>query len=78
MPCRMEIEWYPGKSLTLNPSKGSKNAKPMTTTEICYSFFKFFKPPQYDDYIDEDMVSLVSFKIPRLLNSVNHDIRKSF
>ncbi|CAL9009794.1 unnamed protein product [Prunus brigantina] len=57
-----EIEWYPGKSLTQKllkkkPRKGSKNAKPMTKTEDCPSFFNFFSPPQVpddDDDIDDD------------------------
>ncbi|XP_058073895.1 nucleosome assembly protein 1;1-like isoform X2 [Magnolia sinica] len=57
-----EIEWYPGKSLTQKvlkkkPKKGSKNAKPITKTEQCDSFFNFFNPPQVpddDDDIDEE------------------------
>eukprot|EP00262_Sarcandra_glabra_P000349 TRINITY_DN1040_c0_g1_i5.p1 TRINITY_DN1040_c0_g1~~TRINITY_DN1040_c0_g1_i5.p1 ORF type:complete len:380 (+),score=127.66 TRINITY_DN1040_c0_g1_i5:139-1278(+) len=57
-----EIEWFPGKSLTQKllkkkPKKGSKNAKPITKTEDCESFFNFFNPPQVpedDDDIDED------------------------
>ncbi|KAK4774114.1 hypothetical protein SAY87_029133 [Trapa incisa] len=57
-----EIEWYPGKCLTQKilkkkPKKGSKNAKPVTKTEECESFFNFFKPPQVpddDEDIDED------------------------
>lgn len=52
-----EIEWYPGKCLTQKilkkkPRKGSKNAKPITKTENCESFFNFFNPPQVPD--DED------------------------
>ncbi|WVZ18867.1 hypothetical protein V8G54_006189 [Vigna mungo] len=58
-----EIEWYPGKCLTQKvlkkkPKKGSKNAKPITKTENCESFFNFFKPPEVpedDDDIDEDL-----------------------
>ncbi|KAL8138567.1 hypothetical protein V2J09_004568 [Rumex salicifolius] len=58
-----EIEWHPGKCLTQKilkkkPKKGSKNAKPITKTETCESFFNFFSPPQVpedDDDIDEDM-----------------------
>ncbi|KAG4990694.1 hypothetical protein AAZX31_09G062100 [Glycine max] len=58
-----EIEWYPGKCLTQKvlkkkPKKGSKNAKPITKTESCESFFNFFKPPEVpeDDVdIDEDL-----------------------
>ncbi|GLU14318.1 hypothetical protein SLE2022_308940 [Rubroshorea leprosula] len=58
-----EIEWYPGKCLTQKilkkkPKKGSKNAKPITKTENCESFFNFFKPPQLpedDDDIDDDL-----------------------
>ncbi|KAL5768597.1 hypothetical protein ACOSQ2_015380 [Xanthoceras sorbifolium] len=57
-----EIEWYPGKCLTQKllkkkPKKGSKNAKPITKTEECESFFNFFSPPQVpddDEDIDED------------------------
>ncbi|KAJ6295778.1 hypothetical protein OIU78_023747 [Salix suchowensis] len=57
-----EIEWYPGKCLTQKllkkkPKKGSKNAKPVTKTEDCESFFNFFSPPQVpedDEDIDED------------------------
>ncbi|KAL0333761.1 UNVERIFIED_CONTAM: Nucleosome assembly protein 1 [Sesamum angustifolium] len=61
-PKGTEIEWYPGKCLTQKilkkkPKKGSKNAKPITKTEQCESFFNFFSPPQVpdeDDDIDED------------------------
>ncbi|KAL2899584.1 Nucleosome assembly protein 1 2 [Bienertia sinuspersici] len=57
-----EIEWLPGKCLTQKilkkkPKKGSKNAKPITKTETCDSFFNFFNPPQVpedDDDLDED------------------------
>ncbi|GMY34607.1 nucleosome assembly protein 1;4-like [Fagus crenata] len=57
-----EIEWHPGKSLTQKilkkkPRKGTKNAKPITKTEDCPSFFNFFNPPQVpeeDDDLDED------------------------
>lgn len=57
-----EIEWLPGKCLTKKvlkkkPKKGSKNAKPITKTEDCESFFNFFDPPQVpeeDEDIDED------------------------
>ncbi|KAB2072403.1 hypothetical protein ES319_A07G013400v1 [Gossypium barbadense] len=59
---RTEIEWYPGKCLTQKilkkkPKKGSKNAKPITKTEDCESFFNFFNPPEVpddDEDIDED------------------------
>ncbi|XP_076884986.1 nucleosome assembly protein 1;2-like [Bidens hawaiensis] len=49
-----DIEWLPGKCLTQKilkkkPKKGSKNAKPITKTEDCESFFNFFKPPQVPD-----------------------------
>ncbi|KAF7806726.1 nucleosome assembly protein 1;3-like [Senna tora] len=58
-----EIEWHPGKCLTQKllkkkPKKGSKNAKPITKTENCESFFNFFNPPQVpedDEDIDEDL-----------------------
>ncbi|CAB4318598.1 unnamed protein product [Prunus armeniaca] len=57
-----EIEWYPAKCLTQKllkkkPKKGSKNAKPITRTENCESFFNFFSPPQVpedDEDIEED------------------------
>ncbi|KAJ8528006.1 hypothetical protein K7X08_015457 [Anisodus acutangulus] len=57
-----EIEWHPGKCLTQKilkkkPKKGSKNAKPITKTEQCESFFNFFSPPQVpedEEDIDED------------------------
>ncbi|KAG4190118.1 hypothetical protein ERO13_A07G012000v2 [Gossypium hirsutum] len=57
-----EIERYPGKCLTQKilkkkPKKGSKNAKPITKTEDCESFFNFFNPPEVpddDEDIDED------------------------
>ncbi|KAJ8478209.1 hypothetical protein OPV22_021936 [Ensete ventricosum] len=49
-----EIEWFPGKCLTQKivkkkPKKGSKNAKPITKTEGCESFFNFFNPPEVPD-----------------------------
>lgn len=58
-----DIQWHPGKCLTQKilkkkPKKGSKNAKPITKTEDCESFFNFFSPPQVpeeDEDIDEDM-----------------------
>ncbi|KAL8230282.1 hypothetical protein R6Q57_000060 [Mikania cordata] len=58
-----EIEWLPGKCLTQKilkkkPKKGSKNAKPITKTEKCDSFFNFFNPPQVpedEDDIDEEL-----------------------
>ncbi|NP_001280913.1 nucleosome assembly protein 1-1 [Malus domestica] len=57
-----EIEWYPGKCLTQKllkkkPRKGSKNAKPVTKTEDCASFFNFFSPPEVpkeDEDLDEE------------------------
>ena len=66
---RTEIEWLPGKCLTQKllkkkPKKGAKNAKPITKTENCESFFNFFNPPQVpeeDEDIDEDAVCLSSF-----------------
>ncbi|XP_023731075.1 nucleosome assembly protein 1;4 [Lactuca sativa] len=58
-----DIEWLPGKCLTQKilkkkPKKGSKNAKPITKTENCESFFNFFSPPQVpedEDDIDEEV-----------------------
>lgn len=72
--CRTKIEWYPGKCLTQKvlkkkPKKGLKNAKPITKTENCESFFNFFNPPQIpeDDDIDDELVSLTfSFGIGTL------------
>ena len=44
-----EIDWLPGKNLCVKvlrkkPKKGVKNAKPITKTERCESFFNFFPP----------------------------------
>ncbi|CAL0325529.1 unnamed protein product [Lupinus luteus] len=58
-----EIQWLPGKCLTQKvlkkkPKKGSKNAKPITKTENCESFFNFFSPPEVpedDEDIDEEL-----------------------
>nr|GEX32650.1 nucleosome assembly protein 1;4-like isoform X2 [Tanacetum cinerariifolium] len=52
------IEWLPGKCLTQKilkkkPKKGSKNAKPITKTEDCESFFNFFSPPEVPDDAEE-------------------------
>ncbi|CAD5176931.1 unnamed protein product, partial [Musa acuminata subsp. malaccensis] len=49
-----DIEWFPGKCVTQKivkkkPKKGSKNAKPITKTEDCESFFNFFNPPEVPD-----------------------------
>lgn len=71
---RTEIEWYPGKCLTQKilkkkPKKGSKNAKPITKTEQCESFFNFFCPPQVpedEEDIDEDAVSTAICLYPLL------------
>ncbi|KAK1354918.1 Nucleosome assembly protein like [Heracleum sosnowskyi] len=56
-----KIDWYPGKCLTKKilkkkPKKGSKDAKPVTKTVKCESFFNFFDPPKLPkiDDIDED------------------------
>eukprot|EP00252_Welwitschia_mirabilis_P018730 TRINITY_DN417_c0_g2_i1.p1 TRINITY_DN417_c0_g2~~TRINITY_DN417_c0_g2_i1.p1 ORF type:complete len:384 (-),score=143.86 TRINITY_DN417_c0_g2_i1:314-1465(-) len=57
-----EIDWYPGKNLTQKlmkkkPKRGGKNAKPVTKTENCVSFFNFFYPPQVpedDEDLDEE------------------------
>eukprot|EP00253_Pinus_taeda_P003025 PITA_03025 len=61
-----EIDWYPGKNLTQKlmkkkpkklmkkkPKKGAKNAKPVTKTEQCESFFNFFSPPPVPDNCKE-------------------------
>lgn len=58
-----DIEWYPGKCLTQKilkkkPKKGSKNAKPITKTEDCESFFNFFSPPEVpedDEDVDDEV-----------------------
>ncbi|GJW39198.1 putative reverse transcriptase domain-containing protein [Tanacetum coccineum] len=60
------IEWLRGKCLTQKilkkkPKKGSKNAKPITKTEDCESFFNFFSPPEVPDdaeEIEEDEIRL--------------------
>ncbi|KAK1358473.1 Nucleosome assembly protein 12 [Heracleum sosnowskyi] len=57
------IEWYPGKCLTQKIlkkklRKGSKNAKPITKTEDCESFFNFFSPPEVpedDEDVDDEV-----------------------
>ncbi|KAL7091787.1 hypothetical protein ACP275_12G125500 [Erythranthe tilingii] len=54
-----EIDWYPGKCLTKKilkkkPKNGPKNAKPITKTEQCQSFFNFFSPPDVPDDIDDE------------------------
>lgn len=57
-----EIDWFPGKNLTQKvlqkkPRKGAKNAKPLTKTEECESFFNFFDPPKVpedDEDLDQD------------------------
>lgn len=57
-----EIDWYTGKNVTQKlmkkkPKKGAKNAKPVTKTEQCESFFNFFSPPQVpddDEELDEE------------------------
>ena len=54
------------KLLKKKPKKGSKNAKPITKTENCESFFNFFNPPQVpeeDEDIDEDAVCPISFSL---------------
>lgn len=76
--CRTEIEWYPGKNLTQKilkkkPKKGSKNAKPITKTEVCESFFNFFSPPQVpddDEDIDEDTVCSILIFDMHLFNDI--------
>ena len=47
-----EIDWLPGKNLCVKvlrkkPKKGVKNAKPITKTERCESFFNFFSPRRF-------------------------------
>ncbi|KAL6184301.1 hypothetical protein ACLB2K_045704 [Fragaria x ananassa] len=68
-----EIDWYPGKSLTQKilkkkPRKGSKNAKPITKTEDCESFFNFFnlpKVPDTDDGFDEETAEELQSQIEK-------------
>lgn len=53
-----EINWKSGKNLTVKilkrkPAKGSRNAKPITKTEPCESFFNFFSPPAVPEEEDE-------------------------
>ncbi|PIA64305.1 hypothetical protein AQUCO_00100053v1 [Aquilegia coerulea] len=69
-----EIEWLPGKSLTQKvlkkkPKKGSKNAKPITKTEDCESFFNFFNPPQ----VPEDDADIDEETAENLQNSMEQD-----
>eukprot|EP00976_Prorocentrum_cordatum_P023144 472104-Prorocentrum_minimum.AAC.2 len=50
-----EIKWKAGKNVTVKvmkkkPKKGGKNAKPITKTEPCESFFNFFSPPQVSTF----------------------------
>eukprot|EP00271_Cylindrocystis_brebissonii_P010651 TRINITY_DN26924_c0_g1_i1.p1 TRINITY_DN26924_c0_g1~~TRINITY_DN26924_c0_g1_i1.p1 ORF type:complete len:474 (-),score=160.78 TRINITY_DN26924_c0_g1_i1:480-1757(-) len=57
-----DIQWNAGKNLTVKllkkkPKKGEKNAKPITKTEDCESFFNFFSPPALpadDEEIEEE------------------------
>nr|GMD55777.1 nucleosome assembly protein 1;2 [Ipomoea batatas] len=67
-----EIEWYPGKCLTQKilkkkPKKGSKNAKPVTKTEQCDSFFNFFSPPEVPE--DEDDIDEEAFELTDMFYS---------
>lgn len=63
-PCRTEIDWFPGKNLTVRimkkkPKKGSKSTKVVTKTEPCDSFFNFFAPPSVpteDEELEEEDV----------------------
>ncbi|KAH0888857.1 hypothetical protein HID58_051286, partial [Brassica napus] len=66
-----EIDWYPGKCLTQKilkkkPKKGAKNAKPITKTEDCESFFNPPQVPDDDEDIDED-------RAEELQNLMEHD-----
>ncbi|XP_020533957.1 nucleosome assembly protein 1;2 isoform X2 [Jatropha curcas] len=71
-----EIEWYPGKCLTKKvlkkkPRKGSKNAKPITKTENCASFFNFFNTPRIpedDDDLDDDAVEEIQDRMEQDYN----------
>ncbi|RRT82617.1 hypothetical protein B296_00012053 [Ensete ventricosum] len=56
------------KILKKKPKKGSKNAKPITKTEDCESFFNFFNPPQAEQLqsqmeADYDIGSTIRDKI---------------
>ena len=74
--CRTEIEWFPGKCLTQKilkkkPKKGSKNAKPITKTEDCESFFNFFNPPEVpDDDADIDEETVRFYPLKKLLEKI--------
>ena len=68
--CSCEIDWKPGKNLTVimkkkkQRAKGGKQTRTVTKEEPCESFFNFFKPPQIpedmdDDDDDEDMVCIL-------------------
>ena len=79
---RTKIDWYPAKCLTQKilkkkPKKGSRNAKPITKTEVCESFFNFFAPPQVpddEDELDEEMVSLFIIVISLSSSSVTRSL----
>ncbi|CAK8531961.1 unnamed protein product [Lathyrus sativus] len=68
------INWLPGKrltekTLTKKSKKGSKNAKPITKTESCESFFNFFDPPE----VPEDDVVLDEEVAEELQNQMEQD-----
>jgi len=53
-----EINWKPGKNLTVKlkkKKKGGKNRPAITKTEPCETFFNWFSPPQMPDEDDESM-----------------------
>jgi nucleosome assembly protein 1-like 1 len=55
-----EIDWKPGKNLTVimkkkkQRAKGGKQTRTVTKEEPCESFFNFFKPPQIPEDMDDD------------------------
>jgi len=62
------------KLLKKKPKKGSKNAKPITKTEDCESFFNFFSPPQVpddDEDIDEDTVMMNFIKSIEMIGDIS-------
>ena len=69
-----EIDWLPGKNLCVKvlrkkPKKGVKNAKPITKTERCESFFNFFSPPE----IPEDDADLNAEEVEQLQDAMEMD-----
>ncbi|GJZ00367.1 nucleosome assembly protein [Tanacetum coccineum] len=75
------IKWLPGKCLTQKilknkPKNGSKNAKPITKTEDCESFFNFFNTtqvPEDEDDIDKEENFRIKWSKPMPLEEDDDD-----